>query len=222
MGLRPGGEVHGHQMKLLSCGPKALVVPVGRVNFEERKPPLVRGNCEPCGLIGRLDVLGARDEARSQIVPATRSDRNDCHQDAGNQESTTRQCQIIPPKRNGMGTIVRSQIAADPDTTESAGIQASPRGIRPGGRSEYLDRKASMSTMSCWLEAPHSTFGVKLRCSPSCSAPVGTFDRARGALLRSAAPGVINAPTLVDPDGYRLDFESPTDVAEDTVYADPV
>jgi hypothetical protein len=25
---------------------------------------------------------------------------------------------------------------------------------------------------------------------------------------------------LVDPDGYRIDFESPTDVPEDTVYSD--
>jgi hypothetical protein len=24
-----------------------------------------------------------------------------------------------------------------------------------------------------------------------------------------------------DPDGYRLDFESPTDVPEDTIYSDP-
>ena len=28
--------------------------------------------------------------------------------------------------------------------------------------------------------------------------------------------------SLTDPDGYRLDFESPTDVPEDTVYSEPV
>jgi hypothetical protein len=27
--------------------------------------------------------------------------------------------------------------------------------------------------------------------------------------------------SFVDPDGYRLDFESPTDAEEETVYADP-
>jgi lactoylglutathione lyase len=27
---------------------------------------------------------------------------------------------------------------------------------------------------------------------------------------------------LIDPDGYRLDFESPTDVAEDTQYKEAV
>jgi hypothetical protein len=27
--------------------------------------------------------------------------------------------------------------------------------------------------------------------------------------------------SIVDPDGYRLDFESPTDVTEGTIYADP-
>ena len=31
----------------------------------------------------------------------------------------------------------------------------------------------------------------------------------------------IYVTSFTDPDGYRLDFESPTDVPEDTVYSDP-
>jgi hypothetical protein len=44
---------------------------------------------------------------------------------------------------------------------------------------------------------------------------------ARGAAAKR--PFVGNAlwvTSVRDPDGYHLDFESPTDVAEDTVYSD--
>jgi hypothetical protein len=45
---------------------------------------------------------------------------------------------------------------------------------------------------------------------------------ARG--LAASRPFVGNGlwvTSLIDPDGYRLDFESPTDVPEGTVYSDP-
>lgn len=45
---------------------------------------------------------------------------------------------------------------------------------------------------------------------------------ARG--IEASEPQVLNhlwATTLVDPDGYRIEFESPTDVPEDTKLSDP-
>jgi len=48
--------------------------------------------------------------------------------------------------------------------------------------------------------------------------------RFKGARAHAARPFVGNnlwVTSFTDPDGYRLDFESPTDVPEETVYSEP-
>jgi lactoylglutathione lyase len=57
-----------------------------------------------------------------------------------------------------------------------------------------------------------------------CADAIAIYHDAKARGLAPARPYVGNnlwVTSFVDPDGYRLDFESPTDVPEDTVYADP-
>jgi catechol 2,3-dioxygenase-like lactoylglutathione lyase family enzyme len=56
-----------------------------------------------------------------------------------------------------------------------------------------------------------------------CADAIGLYHAARARGLEASRPFVGNGlwvTSLVDPDGYRLEFESPTDVPEDTVYSD--
>ena len=57
-----------------------------------------------------------------------------------------------------------------------------------------------------------------------CADAIAVYHDASARGLKPARPFVGNnlwVTSLTDPDGYRLDFESPTDVAEHTVYSDP-
>ena len=57
-----------------------------------------------------------------------------------------------------------------------------------------------------------------------CADAIAIYQQAIARGLTPARPYVGNnlwVTSFVDPDGYRLDFESPTDVAEGTVHSDP-
>jgi lactoylglutathione lyase len=57
-----------------------------------------------------------------------------------------------------------------------------------------------------------------------CADAIAVYHDSRARGLNPSRPFVGNnlwVTSFIDPDGYRLDFESPTDVAEDTVYTDP-
>ena len=57
-----------------------------------------------------------------------------------------------------------------------------------------------------------------------CGDAIAIYHDALARGLAASRPFVGNhlwVTSLTDPDGYRLDFESPTDVPEGTVYADP-
>lgn len=57
-----------------------------------------------------------------------------------------------------------------------------------------------------------------------CADAIALYHDSRARGLKPSTPFVGNnlwVTSLVDPDGYCLDFESPTDVPEDTVYSDP-
>src|SRR5712691_6623605 len=57
-----------------------------------------------------------------------------------------------------------------------------------------------------------------------CADAIAIYHEAIARGLTPARPYVGNnlwVTSFVDPDGYRLDFESPTDIAEGTVYSDP-
>jgi lactoylglutathione lyase len=56
-----------------------------------------------------------------------------------------------------------------------------------------------------------------------CADAIAIYHQAKACELEVARPFVGNnlwVTSAVDPDGYRLAFESPTDVPEDTVYSD--
>jgi len=57
-----------------------------------------------------------------------------------------------------------------------------------------------------------------------CSNAIAVYHDSSARGLNPARPFVGNnlwVTSFTDPDGYRLDFESPTDVPEDTIYSDP-
>ena len=57
-----------------------------------------------------------------------------------------------------------------------------------------------------------------------CADAIAVYHDSRAQGLKPSRPFVGNnlwVTSLIDPDGYRLDFESPTDVPEETVYSDP-
>ncbi len=57
-----------------------------------------------------------------------------------------------------------------------------------------------------------------------CADAIAVYHDSRTRGLEPSRPFVGNnlwVTSLIDPDGYRLDFESPADVPEGTVYSDP-
>ena len=57
-----------------------------------------------------------------------------------------------------------------------------------------------------------------------CADAIAVYRDVKARGIQPSKPFVGNGcwvTSFVDPDGYRLDFESPTDVPEDTVYSDP-
>jgi lactoylglutathione lyase len=57
-----------------------------------------------------------------------------------------------------------------------------------------------------------------------CTDAIAVYHEAIGRGVAASRPFVGNqmwVTSVTDPDGYRLEFESPTDVPEETVYPDP-
>jgi lactoylglutathione lyase len=70
---------------------------------------------------------------------------------------------------------------------------------------------------------PAGPFGQGVSICFMCADALAIYHEARARGLDPSRPFVGNnlwVTSLVDPDGFRLEFESPTDVAEDTVYSD--
>ena len=70
---------------------------------------------------------------------------------------------------------------------------------------------------------PDGPLGLGVSICFMCADAIGVYHDAIARGLAPARPYVGNrlwVTSFTDPDGYRLDFESPTDVAEDTVYSD--
>ena len=68
------------------------------------------------------------------------------------------------------------------------------------------------------------TLGNGMSVCFMCEDAIAVYHEALARGLSPARPYVGNrlwVTSFVDPDGYRVDFESPTDAEEDTVYADP-
>ena len=71
---------------------------------------------------------------------------------------------------------------------------------------------------------PEGALGQGVTICFVCADAIAVYHDARARGLNPARPFVGNnlwVTSFTDPDGYRLDFQSPTDVAEDTVYSDP-
>ena len=70
---------------------------------------------------------------------------------------------------------------------------------------------------------PSGPLGQGVSICFMCADAIGVYHDAIARGLAPARPYVGNrlwVTSFTDPDGYRLDFESPTDVAEETVYSD--
>jgi lactoylglutathione lyase len=87
---------------------------------------------------------------------------------------------------------------------------------------------AALMLQEFWKEGrrgggPEGPLGQGMSICFMCVDALAIYHDAIGRGLTGARPYVGNhlwVTSLTDPDGYRLDFESPTDVPEDTVYAD--
>jgi lactoylglutathione lyase len=72
--------------------------------------------------------------------------------------------------------------------------------------------------------APPGTLGNGMSVCFMCEDAIAVYHESLARGLSPARPFVGNrlwVTSFVDPDGYRVDFESPTDAEEETVYADP-
>jgi lactoylglutathione lyase len=70
---------------------------------------------------------------------------------------------------------------------------------------------------------PEGKFGVGVSICFQCNDALELYREFKSRGIQAKTPFVGNAMwvTIVeDPDGYKLDFESPTDVAEETVYSE--
>jgi catechol 2,3-dioxygenase-like lactoylglutathione lyase family enzyme len=71
---------------------------------------------------------------------------------------------------------------------------------------------------------PADPLGQGVSICLMCADAIAVYHDSRARGLTPETPFVGNnlwVTSFTDPDGYRLDFESPTDVPEDTVYSDP-
>jgi catechol 2,3-dioxygenase-like lactoylglutathione lyase family enzyme len=72
--------------------------------------------------------------------------------------------------------------------------------------------------------APAGTLGQGVSVCFMCADAIAIYHSAKTRGLTPRAPYVGNrlwVTSFLDPDGYHLDFESPTDVPEETVYSEP-
>jgi lactoylglutathione lyase len=89
---------------------------------------------------------------------------------------------------------------------------------------------ASVMLQEYWKDgrpggAPAGPLGQGLSICFMCADAIAIYHEATARGLEPSRPFVGNnlwVTSLTDPDGYRLEFESPTDVPEDTVYSEPV
>jgi lactoylglutathione lyase len=87
---------------------------------------------------------------------------------------------------------------------------------------------ASLMLQEYWKDgkpggAPAGPLGQGVSICFMCADAIAVYRNAIARGLVASRPFVGNrlwVTSLTDPDGYRLDFESPTDVPEGTVYAD--
>jgi len=71
---------------------------------------------------------------------------------------------------------------------------------------------------------PAGVLGQGISICFVCADAITVYHDAQARGLNPSRPFVGNnmwVTSFTDPDGYRLDFESPTDVPEDTVHSDP-
>jgi lactoylglutathione lyase len=69
---------------------------------------------------------------------------------------------------------------------------------------------------------PEGKVGIGVTICFICTDALAIFHKAVAAMLDVRQPFVGNAmwvTSLTDPDGYRIDFESPTDAPEESVYS---
>ena len=72
--------------------------------------------------------------------------------------------------------------------------------------------------------APEGPLGQGVSVCFMCADAIAVYQDSRARGLEPARPFVGNGlwvTSFIDPDGYRLEFESPTEVPEDTIYSDP-
>jgi catechol 2,3-dioxygenase-like lactoylglutathione lyase family enzyme len=87
---------------------------------------------------------------------------------------------------------------------------------------------ASVMLQEYWKDgrpggAPAGPLGQGISICFMCEDAIAIYHEAIGRGLKASRPFVGNnlwVTSLSDPDGYRLDFESQTDVPEDTVYSE--
>ena len=102
----------------------------------------------------------------------------------------------------------------------------------PGGRIRWCCLEigtAALMLQEYWKDGrpgggPSGPLGAGVSICFMCADAIAIYHDARKRGLSPAKPYVGNrlwVTSFVDPDGYRLDFESPTDVEEGTIYADP-
>jgi lactoylglutathione lyase len=102
----------------------------------------------------------------------------------------------------------------------------------PGGRIRWcwLERDGvAIMLQEYWKNGepggyPEGVLGQGVTICFVCADAIALYHDVKARGLNPSRPFVGNnlwVTSLTDPDGYRLDFESPTDVPEDTVYSDP-
>jgi lactoylglutathione lyase len=102
----------------------------------------------------------------------------------------------------------------------------------PGGRIRWcwLERDGvAIMLQEYWKDGqpggyPEGVLGQAVTICFVCADAIALYHDVKARGLNPSRPFVGNnlwVTSLTDPDGYRLDFESPTDVPEDTVYSDP-
>lgn len=102
----------------------------------------------------------------------------------------------------------------------------------PGGRIRWcwLERDGvAIMLQEYWKDGqpggwPEGVLGQGVSICFVCADAIAVYHESQARGLNPSRPFVGNnlwVTSFTDPDGYRLDFESPTDVPEETVYSDP-
>ena len=102
----------------------------------------------------------------------------------------------------------------------------------PGGRIRWcwLERDGvAIMLQEYWKDgqpggSPAGVLGQGVSICFVCADAIAVYHDAQARGLNPSRPFVGNnlwVTSFTDPDGYHLDFESPTDVPEETVYSDP-